>query len=106
MKAGMEGFISIEKFEIQYTLSPSHPPRRRRKDLYIFDFNDKKVNEKISVEGIDGDETDGDEGVNMEEDAENFFKEVGRKVVRIRSDREMKRARISLPYHERWETGE
>jgi hypothetical protein len=102
MKAGMEGFIPIEKLETQYTLSLPHPPRRRRRDLYVSDFSDEGINKEVSVEGIDGDETGGekiDEDVNMEESVEEIIKEIGGKVVHIRNDKEIKKARISLPYH-------
>jgi hypothetical protein len=102
MKTGMEEFVPIEKLEAQYTLSPPHPPRRRRRGLYISDSSDEEIKEEINVEGIDGDETGGeeaDEGVNMEEGVEEVIDEVGGKVVRTRSGREVKRARISLPYY-------
>jgi hypothetical protein len=78
------------------------PPRRRRRSLYISDFNDKKVKKKISVEKIDGEEIGGekvDESVNMEKSVEEIIEEIGRKIVRIRSDKKVKRIRISLPYH-------
>jgi hypothetical protein len=102
MKAGMEEFVPIKEFEAQYTSSPPHPSRRRRRDLYISDSSDKEIKEEISVEGIGGDETGGeetDEGVNMEEGVEKIIEEIGEKFVRTRSGREVKRARISLPYH-------
>jgi hypothetical protein len=35
----------------------------------------------------------------MKEGVEEIIEDVGEKVVRIRSDREVKRAKISLPYH-------
>jgi hypothetical protein len=102
MKVGMEEFVSIKKFETQYTPSPPHPPRRRRRGLYISDFSDEKVKEKVNIEGIDGDETGGeeaDEGANMEESVEEIIEEIGGKFVRTCSGREVKRVRISLPYH-------
>jgi hypothetical protein len=102
----MEGFIPIEKFEIQYTPPPPHPPRRRRKDLYISDSSDEKVKKEISVEGIDGDETDGeeaDESVNMKENVEKIIEKVDRKFVRTYNDKKMKKARISLSYHRKME---
>jgi hypothetical protein len=106
MKAGMKGFILIKEFKIQYTLFPSHPPRKRRKDLYVSDSNDEEINKKINVEGIDGDEISGekiDEDVNMEKNVEEIIKEIDRKVVRTRNNKKMKRVRISLPYHEEME---
>jgi hypothetical protein len=106
MKIGMEGYILIEKFEIQYTPSPLYPPRRRRRSLYISDSSDKEVKEEISVKGIDGDETGGeeaDESVSMEEGVEEIIEEVGGKFVRTCSGREVKRARISLPYYGKME---
>jgi hypothetical protein len=102
MKVGMEEFILIEKFEIQYTSSLSHPSRRRRKYLYISDFSDEEINEKISVKGIDDDEISDekiDESVNMEKAVEKIIEEIGGKVVRTRSNKKVKRASISLPYY-------
>jgi hypothetical protein len=93
MKAGMEGFVPIEELEAQYTPPPPHPPCRRRRGFYISDSSDEEVNE-VSVKEIDG-----DKGVNMEEDVEEVIEEVGEKIVRTRSGREVKRARILLPYH-------
>jgi hypothetical protein len=111
MKIGMEGFIFIKEFEIQYTLFLSYPFRKRRRGLYISDSSDEEINKKISVKEIDGDEIDDDEiggektdeGVNMEKNVEEIIKEIDGKVVRTRSDREMKKARISLPYHGKME---
>jgi hypothetical protein len=55
VRAGVEGYVPIEKLETQYTPPPPHPPRRRRRDLYISDFSDEEVNKKkINVERIDG----------------------------------------------------
>jgi hypothetical protein len=39
----------------------------------------------------------------MEEDVEKIIKKIGKKVVRIRSSREVKRVRILLPYHKEME---
>jgi hypothetical protein len=64
----------------------------------------EEINKEISVEGIDGDETDGEEtneAVNMEKDIEEIIEEIGKKIVRTRSNRKMKRVRISLPYHKK-----
>jgi hypothetical protein len=102
MKTGIEENIPIKKFEIQYTPFPFHPRRRQRKNLYIFDFNDKEVKEKINIEEIDGDETDGeeaDENINMKKIIEKIIEKIGEKFVRIYSKKKMKRARISLPYY-------
>jgi hypothetical protein len=94
MKAGIEEFVPIEKLEAQYTPPPPHPPRRRRRGLYVSDSSDEEIKEEVSVEKIDG-----DEGVNMEEGVEDIIEEIGGKFVRTYSNREVKRARISLPYH-------
>jgi hypothetical protein len=106
MKTGMEEFISIKKFEIQYTLSPFKPPRRRRRGLYISDSNNEEIKEEINIEGIDGDETGGekaDEGANMEKGVEKIIEEIDRKFVRTCNGKKVKKIRISLSYHEKME---
>jgi hypothetical protein len=97
-----EEFILIKELEIQNPPPSSLSSRRRRRNFYISDSNDEEINEEISVEEIDGEEAGGekaDKPVNMEEDIEEIIEKIGEKIVRTRSDKEMKRARISLPYH-------
>jgi hypothetical protein len=102
----MKEFIPIKEFEIQYTSSPPHPLRKRRKGLYISDSNDEEIKEKINVKEIDGDEAGGekaDESINIKENVEKIIKEINEKIVRTRSNKKVKRARISLTYYGKME---
>jgi hypothetical protein len=101
-----EGFVFIKKFKIQNPSSLLFPSRKRRKDFYIFDSNDKKINEKINIKEIDGEKTDDektDEIVNIKKDIKEIIENINKKIVRIRNDKEIKRARISLPYYGKME---
>jgi hypothetical protein len=64
----MGGFIPIKKLKIQYTPPTPHPPRRRRRDLYISDFSDEEIKKNINVDKIDGDES-----VNIKKNVEKII---------------------------------
>jgi hypothetical protein len=98
-------FIFINNFEVQF---PFFPFPKRRRDFYTSDSNDEEVNERIG-DKIFGDETD--ENVNMEKSdkeivkkiVEEIVKEIIKKILRTRSNRKIKKGKISLPYYEEME---
>jgi hypothetical protein len=63
-----EEFVPIENLETQFQPSRPLPPRKR--DFYTSDSSDKEVIQKISDDGIGG-----DEGVNMKKNIEEGIEE-------------------------------
>jgi hypothetical protein len=99
-------FIFIEEFKIQNSLSLFFPFRKRLKDFYISDFSDKEINEKINIKEIDGEKISDekvDKIVNMEKDIEEIIEKIGKKIVRIRNNKEIKKIKISLFYYRKME---
>jgi hypothetical protein len=68
-------FVAINNFKIQFPLPPFS---RRRKDFYISDLSDKKINERIG-DKINDDEVD--EGVNIKEDVKKIVKKIVKEIV-------------------------
>jgi hypothetical protein len=109
-----EGFVPIKEFETQFQSSRPFPLRKR--NFYTSDSSDKEIIQKISDEGIGGDESvNMEEGIKkgIEKGIKKIVEEIIKKVVKEvnikegtgdpprlrRSGRDRKQTRKSLAYY-------